>query len=200
MIYNMTIFGKKFFSHLRPTQKQGISLNSIWRLNDHELENELFQSLLRFPKSYLKSNFVHILVHTGLNSSPTVSWCFKFNSFNLELAEAIEILKAAAQTILQCLAYYLILTFVLLLNMFAQSCIYQISIKNILTKFLTLSRCFANFDLRINVSLFCPHHFAHGGCYKYHLITLITFSTTHSSKKILEVSQQYGSYKNLHNL
>ena len=48
------------------------------------------------------------------------------------------------------------------------------NIKNNTTKFLTLSKLLANFDFTIvNASLFREHYFAYGGCYKYHIITVL---------------------------
>ena len=38
MIHNMTIFGKIFFSHRRPTCQNGVALNLLWRLNEQESE------------------------------------------------------------------------------------------------------------------------------------------------------------------
>ena len=56
--------------------------------------------------------------------------------------------------------------------MFIQSSIFEASIKNNLTKFLTLSRFFVNFEYKIvNVSLFRWHYFVYGGYYKYRIIT-----------------------------
>ena len=63
--------------------------------------------------------------------------------------------------------------------MIVQSCICQVSIKNNLSNFLTLSKIFANFGFTIvNVSLFRLLYFACGGCYKYHVI-IVSIVTTH---------------------